>query len=90
MKNTTYADICNPDKEIQENPIETQEKSKRNNPTEEKQDPENFTFIDAVKEIQYLFRSFPNLPESCKKMKSTDKIIDKLNIFMQGIAASLP
>ncbi|GFT97642.1 hypothetical protein NPIL_237411 [Nephila pilipes] len=62
-KNTTYADVCNPDNENQENP-ENQEKPIRNIPTQENQKSESFTFLEAVKEIQDLFRAFPTLLES--------------------------
>ncbi|GFU39271.1 hypothetical protein NPIL_406951 [Nephila pilipes] len=44
-----HTDACNPEKEI------NQEKS-ISNPIQEKQDPENFSFLDAIKEIQDLFR----------------------------------
>ncbi|GFT18494.1 hypothetical protein NPIL_413131 [Nephila pilipes] len=91
-KHNLSRSLHNPEKETQENQEEnSQEKSnKRSNPNEENQEPENFSFLDAVKENQNFFRSFSQLLEACKKMKNTENNTDKFNIFIQGIASSLP
>ncbi|GFU10843.1 hypothetical protein NPIL_497711 [Nephila pilipes] len=73
-----------------EKEIVNQENPKRNIEIQENKNSDNFTFLDAVKEIQDLFRAFPTLLEACKKMKSTENTVDKLNIFMQVILASFP
>ncbi|GFT39285.1 hypothetical protein NPIL_701881 [Nephila pilipes] len=78
-ENTTYAEVCNSDKELQENQEgSTRRKLKQtNNPN---QDPENFSFLDAIKEIQNLFRSFHNCLKHVKRRK-TPKITLTSSIF---------
>ncbi|GFT65144.1 hypothetical protein NPIL_209211 [Nephila pilipes] len=88
-ENLSYAEAFNPEKSSQKNPSSN---TPENQSIENDQSPiatkDNFSILDAIKEIQHLFVSLPQILNACKKMRNAEDKFYKLNIFLSRISFS--